>query len=211
MIVLDVIIIVLLFSIFAFSHTYLASIKIKRRIAEKIGGKIAFYRLFYNISSLFIFFVFYELSPKPDVIVYNLHKPYDIVIFAFQVLSLFGLFWAAKPIRLMDFIGVSQIEKYLKGMYNPDELDEKLELKIVGAFNFVRHPIYFFSILFLGLRPVMDLSYMVMFICFVIYFYIGSIYEEKKLVEVFGIQYSDYQKRVPRLIPWKFGMKKSLI
>ena len=207
MIILDVIITVLLFLIFAFSHTLLAALKIKKRLTERIGNKIAFYRLFYNISSLLIFFVFYELSPKPDVIVYNLQKPYDIIIFVVQVLSLIGFFWASKPIRLIEFIGIGQIERYYKGTYNPDDLDEKLELKIVGAYKIVRHPIYLFSIMFLGLRPTMDLSYLVMFVCITIYFYIGSIYEEKKLVEVFGDEYKEYQKNVPKIIPWIYGKK----
>jgi protein-S-isoprenylcysteine O-methyltransferase Ste14 len=203
MIALEISAIVFLFFLFAVSHTFLASRKIKIRLAQNIGSKIAFYRLFYNLSSLLFFFVFYELSPKPDVIVYDLHYPYDIITFALQVLSLFGLLWVANPISIKDFIGISQIEKYFKGNYDSGELDEKLTLKIEGAFKFVRHPIYLFSILFLAFRPSMDLFYLTTLICVIIYFYIGSIYEEKKLVEVFGNDYLKYQQNVPRLIPWK--------
>ncbi|MFA7229193.1 MAG: isoprenylcysteine carboxylmethyltransferase family protein, partial [Melioribacteraceae bacterium] len=93
---------------------------------------------------------------------------------------------------------------YLKGTYNTGDLDEKLVLKIEGAFKFVRHPIYFFSILFLGLRPAMNLFYLVMFICIVLYFYVGSFYEERKLVKFFGDEYREYQKKVPRIFPVKF-------
>lgn len=207
MIVLQTAVIVVLFFLFAYSHTWLASNKIKKNIAEKLGGKIAFYRLFYNFSSLLFFSVFYFLSPKPDVVVYDLHYPFDIITFALQVLSLAGLFWAAKPIDMMEFLGVRQIKRYLNGSYNADDLDEKQILKIEGAFKFVRHPIYFFSILFLGLRPTMSLFYLVMFICIVIYFYAGSIYEEKKLVEKFGDEYREYQKNVPRIIPEARGTK----
>jgi protein-S-isoprenylcysteine O-methyltransferase Ste14 len=113
------------------------------------------------------------------------------------------LLWVANPISIKDFIGISQIEKYFKGNYDSGELDEKLTLKIEGAFKFVRHPIYLFSILFLAFRPSMDLFYLTTLICVIIYFYIGSIYEEKKLVEVFGNDYLKYQQNVPRLIPWK--------
>lgn len=201
MIVLQTAVIVVLFFLFAYSHTWLASNKIKKSIAEKLGGKIAFYRLFYNFSSLLFFSVFYFLSPKPDVIVYDLHYPLDIITFALQVLSLIGLIWSARTIDMMEFLGFRQIKRYLNGSYITDDLDEKQILKVEGAFKFVRHPIYFFSILFLGLRPTMSLFYLVMFICIVIYFYAGSIYEEKKLIEKFGDEYKEYQKNVPRMIP----------
>lgn len=207
MIALQTAVIVVLFSLFAFSHSWLASNKIKRNIAEKLGGKIAFYRLFYNLSSLLFFSVFYFLSPRPDVIVYDLHYPFDIITFALQVLSLIGLIWSAKTIDMMEFLGVKQIERYLNGSYNIDDLDEQQTLKIEGAFKFVRHPIYLFSILFLGLRPTMSLFYLVMFVCFVIYFYAGSIYEEKKLVEKYGDEYREYQKNVPRMIPVKLKVR----
>jgi protein-S-isoprenylcysteine O-methyltransferase Ste14 len=34
-----------------------------------------------------------------------------------------------------------------------------------------------------------------------IYFFIGSIFEERKLVREFGAAYRAYQQRVPRLMP----------
>lgn len=202
MIVLEIIIIVFLFFLFAASHTFLASREIKINLAEMIGDKIAFYRIFYNLSSVLFFFLFYMLSPKPDVIVYDLHYPFDILTFALQVLSLIGLIWASKPLNLKDFIGVSQIKKYLNGVYNAADLDEKPTLNIEGAFKFVRHPIYLFTILFLAFRPTMDLFYLTTLICIALYFYIGSFYEEKKLVEIFKEKYLEYQTKVPRLFPW---------
>ncbi|MFA7228934.1 MAG: isoprenylcysteine carboxylmethyltransferase family protein [Melioribacteraceae bacterium] len=204
MIFFDVLIIILLFAAFSVSHTWLASIKLKESLALKLGNKIAFYRLFYNVSSIVIFYAFYAIAPKPDMIVYDLHFPFDIITFALQVLSLAGLIWAARSVSLKEFSGIAQIERYLKGTYNTGDLDEKLVLKIEGAFKFVRHPIYLFSILFLGLRPAMNLFYLIMFICIVIYFYIGSFYEERKLVRFFGDEYREYQKKTPRIFPVKF-------
>jgi methanethiol S-methyltransferase len=208
MIVLDVLIIVLLFGVFALSHTLLASLKIKRRLAERIGNKIAFYRIFYNLTSVIFFVAVYSISPKPDVIVYDLQSPYDISTFALQVLSLIGLVWSVRPVSLGEFTGISQIERYLKNEYVVDDLDERQKLNKTGAFKFVRHPIYLFSILFLGIRPTMSLFFLVMFLCVAVYFYIGSIYEEKKLVALFGDDYVEYQKSTPRIFPLRFRNKK---
>lgn len=205
MIIVDVILIIMLFALFAYSHTWLASIKIKRALAEKLGNKIAFYRLFYNASSIIFFAAFYAVSPKPDIIVYDLRFPFDIITFALQVLSLIGLFWASRGTDWKEFIGIAQIKRFIKGEYNVDDLDEKQTLKIEGAFKFVRHPIYLFSILFLGFRPTMTLFYLTMYICVIVYFYTGSIYEERKLIEMFGDEYKEYQKGVSRIFPVKIG------
>lgn len=202
MIFIDVILIIFLFSIFASSHTWLASLRIKKNFVEKMGNKIAFYRLFYNLSSVLFFLFFYLISPKPDLIVYDLHYPFDIITFALQILSFIGLIWAVRGTNLKEFIGISQIVRYLDGNYNVYDLDERQVFRKDGPFKLVRHPVYLFSILFLGLRPTMDLFYLVMFFCITIYFYIGSLYEEKKLIEIFGNEYLEYQKSVPRLIPF---------
>jgi protein-S-isoprenylcysteine O-methyltransferase Ste14 len=42
-----------------------------------------------------------------------------------------------------------------------------------------------------------------MFISFVVYFYIGSVYEERKLIKIFGNDYLEYQKMVSRIFPVK--------
>jgi protein-S-isoprenylcysteine O-methyltransferase Ste14 len=78
-----------------------------------------------------------------------------------------------------------------------------MTLKIEGPYKYMRHPVYFFSILFLIFRPYMDLTYLTLVICLIAYFYIGSYYEEKKLIEVFGDEYKVYQKNVPRIFPLK--------
>lgn len=203
MIALDILLIVLLFSLFAYSHTWLASRKLKIALAEKIGDKIAFYRLFYNVSSMVFFAAFYLLSPKPDVILYDLQFPYDIITFVLQVLSLAGLVWTFSQFDSKEFLGISQIGRLMSGTYSTDSLDEKQELKFDGAFKYTRHPVYLFTILFLGFRPQMTLFYFILFVCCVIYFYVGSIYEERKLAEVFGEKYREYQKRTPRIFPFR--------
>lgn len=207
MIFIDIIIMVFLFLLFAVLHTWLATLKIKRNFAVKLKEKIAFYRLFYNFSSLLLFAFFYFVSPKPDVIVYDLHYPFDIITFALQFLSFIGLIWAARQTDLKEFAGLSQVNRYLKSNYNISDLDEKQIFRKNGAFKLVRHPIYLFAILFLGFRPTMDLFYFVMFICITLYFYVGSVYEEKKLIEIFGDEYKKYQQTVPRIIPFiKFNI-----
>lgn len=200
---LDLATIIFLFFLFALSHTLLASTKLKRRIAERGGDKIAFYRLFYNISSLLIFIAIFEVAPKPGLVIYDAHYPYDILIFVLQMMALAGIIWSVKGVDLKEFLGISQIARLAKGEYKIEELEERSVFHRKGAFKYSRHPIYFFGILFLGLRSTMDLFYLTLFICISLYFIVGSYYEERKLVEKFGNEYREYQKKVPRLFPFK--------
>jgi len=78
-----------------------------------------------------------------------------------------------------------------------------LTLTIGGPYKYSRHPVYFFSIIFLGFRPTMDLFYITFFLSMIAYFYIGSYYEEKKLVKQFGSIYIKYQESVPKIFPLK--------
>jgi len=208
MIILDIILIILLYSFFAISHTFLALSKIKRTIAENLGIKIAFYRLFYNFTSIVFLLALFIIAPHPDIIVYDLQFPFDIITFALQILSLCGLIWAGKSIDWEEFLGITQIKRYYRNEYNIEDLDEKPTLNTTGAFKIVRHPIYLFSILFLGFRPTMNLFYLILFICTVLYFYIGSFYEEKKLIEIFGNKYIEYKGQVSRLFPIMYFRKK---
>ncbi len=199
----DALIITSLFSVFAISHSILASHKFKQKLTAKLGERIAFYRLFYNISSIFFFLFIYKISPKPDYTIYDLSFPFDIIIVLLQILSGITLLWVAKSINMKEFLGFSQITRFSNESYNTDDLDEKMELRIDGAFKYSRHPIYLFSSLFLMLRPTMDFFYLVFLINMLLYFYIGSYYEEKKLLTIFGDAYKNYQVSVPRIFPIK--------
>jgi protein-S-isoprenylcysteine O-methyltransferase Ste14 len=203
----DIFVILLLFGIFGYLHSFLALNKIKRNIAEKAGPQIAFYRLFYNAASLMLFLVFLEISPKPDIIIYELRPPYDIIIFSLQTLSLLGFVLIFIKWDWKEFLGITQIIRFYNGAYKEEDLDARLELNTGGIYKISRHPIYLFAILFLGLRPYMDLFDLLFFICSVAYFYIGSYFEEKKMIEKYGNEYLEYIKKVPKIFPVKIFNK----
>ncbi|MCU0333288.1 MAG: isoprenylcysteine carboxylmethyltransferase family protein [Ignavibacteriaceae bacterium] len=200
--VIDVLIIILLFAVFGYIHSLLASEKIKIQFKKIFGELIAFYRILYNIFSLISLYFIYEFSPKPHIIIYDLQNPFDLIILIPQFLSLAGVIWVFKYICFREFLGLDQIKRFIGKRYTT-ELDEEFTLRIEGPYRYSRHPIYFFSITFLLFRPTMDLFYLTFFICIVAYFYIGSYYEEKKLVRQFGEVYVKYQKEVPGIIPFK--------
>ncbi len=200
---IDVIVTIILTSAFCVLHSVLASNKVKRAFQNRFGNLIAFYRIGYNIISAILLLVIYLALPEIDINIYDLPNPYDLIILFLQLLSLIGLMWSAKYFSSGEFLGLNQIKQFREGDYNFSDLDEISSLRIEGPYRFSRHPVYFFSIMFLLLRPVMELTYLIIVVIFVVYFYIGSIFEENRLIEKFGEGYAAYQKSVPRIFPLK--------
>jgi len=199
----DITITILLLSFFCIIHSILASNKVKKVFQNKFGNLIAYYRIGYNVISVIMLITIYPYLPQINFTLYDLPNPYDLIILFMQLLSLFGIVWSARYFSAGEFIGLSQIKRLRSGNHNPEDLDEYSTFRIEGPYKYSRHPVYFFSILFLVMRPVMGLTYFIIVVIFVVYFYIGSVFEEKRLVEKFGAVYIDYQKTVPRIIPMK--------
>jgi len=197
----NVLLIIFLFLVFGWSHSLLASNKIKEAVRGAFPRFLPFYRFAYNVVSLFTFYLFWTFAPKPDIILYDFSFPFDLLLLLPQIAGLLGLVWTLKFVDGKEFLGISQILRWKNGTYKDEDLDEESILRIEGPYKFSRHPIYLFSILFLIFRPTMNLFYFLFVLCSVIYFYIGSWYEEKKLIARFGDEYISYQKNVSRIVP----------
>lgn len=200
-IVFDVFLILCLFGLFGVVHSVLASNMVKEKIAAKLGNKIAFYRLFYNLTSFLLFIVIYDICPKPDFIIYDLDYPFDLIVFSLQIIPLIGLIWSIKKVDMKEFLGINQIFRYMKNNYNVEQLDEISVFRNDGAYRISRHPIYLFSIIFLFLRPSMDLFFLIFALSLTTYFYVGSFFEEIKLIKNFGEEYLSYREQVGRIFP----------
>jgi len=199
----EVLTLIVLFSLYGFIHSVLASERVKIFFKKVFGKVIAFYRLLYNIFSFIGLYIIWDLSPHPSLQIYKLPNPYNYLVLIPQFIAIAGIIWCFKYISFKDFLGLNQIDRYLKNEYTNDELDENYTLRIEGPYKYSRHPIYFFSIMFLLFRPEMNLFYLTVFTSFTAYFYIGSYYEEKKMIRLFGDEYRNYQKKIPRIFPIK--------
>jgi len=70
-----------------------------------------------------------------------------------------------------------------------------------GWYSIVRHPLYFFSTMFMMMNPVMTSQWLILTIMGTAYFITGGLIEERRLKAEFGEAYRLYQQRVPFLIP----------
>jgi len=202
MIAVKILVIILLYSTFGLLHTYLAKIEFKEKVAKRYPQFLPYYRFTYNVFALLHFSIVYKLTPDLDFKLYDLPKPFDLIMLAIQYFSLAGVIWVFYRIGFKEFLGLSQIGRDLFEGYGEDVLDEDTDLIVDGPFQLCLHPLYFFTSLWLLARPQMLLDYFISVFCIIAYFIIGAKYEEKKMAERFGDQYKEYARGKSRFVPF---------
>jgi protein-S-isoprenylcysteine O-methyltransferase Ste14 len=193
------------FIMWAVLHSVTAAASTKQ-VIRQIMGDYAYeglYRLLYNLFAIItILPVLYLLITQvPAVPIWIVPLPFNFIMNGVQLIGLIGLAIVLWQTDIWDFAGLRQAWHYFSGDEKPIPPPK---LITNGLYGFVRHPLYFFSLLFLWFNPVMGLNGLIFAIASTLYFWIGSIYEERKLLAFFGEAYRRYQQQVPRLIPFLY-------
>jgi len=193
---LSILAITLFFAIYAVVHSLLAGLLFKNWLRKRLGpGVDRWYRLAYNFFAVVTLLpLFPMLALLPDRILYVAPSPWRWLLAAGQLAALAGLGMAFLQTNPWHFLGLAQLIS--------SHPREGASLEIRGLYCRVRHPLYLFSLLFLWLTPAMTVNLLVTYLAFTLYFYVGSVFEERRLVAEFGQAYREYQQIVPRLIPW---------
>jgi protein-S-isoprenylcysteine O-methyltransferase Ste14 len=177
-------------------HSWLAAFSTKN-LAVRIFGKGfgRYYRLaFIGIAVLTLMPILGMAALFPACVIWSIPIPRLYLTLTLQGLALLGLVVTVLQVDTMAFIGLRQL-------HDPDA-EHKGELVTRGFYRWVRHPLYFFSLVLFWLFPVMTNVSLAFVIASTLYFVIGTLPEERKLVEIYGQSYRQYQQDVPRIIPW---------
>ncbi len=191
------------FAVFASIHSLLASHALKRKLLNRFPLLSVWYRLIYNVIALTTLAIWALLLPVSHKIIYRIPFPFYVIT---SVVQLVALVAAWKTVRLFGsgrFLGTEQLSRYVRRDEIPAYFDENTRGTFIrnGLYKYVRHPLYTLSLAILVFWPVMTFWLVTVIILCASYFWIGSILEERKLVERFGDAYREYQKQVPRIIP----------
>jgi len=176
--------------LYFFIHSALASLWVKEKVRSYFPGMFSYYRIIYNIIAI--------LGLLP-LLAWSISKPVNMEIPFHQILggliSLIGLYFMRKAFQSFDmaeFLGLKS------------EGDAILVTK--GMYGYVRHPLYFASILLIGGLFLLFPSQTMLMVMLISYAYIiiGSKLEERKLRKHFGQAYVDYAIQVKALIPYVY-------
>ncbi len=103
------------------------------------------------------------------------------------------------PWDLGEFVGIRQWRR--AGQEEIPEPGTHERLFTRGAYAIVRHPLYLGFSAIVAFQPVQTRISFVSAAMVVLYFYVGTYFEERRLVRTFGDEYRVYRRRVPRFLP----------
>ncbi len=124
-------------------------------------------------------------------------------LYWFQLLVFaLGALIAVPALRSYDLGLFSGMKQYRAGRASQDPMTGEEPLVTDGLHRYVRHPLY--SALFLCLWGLADdpLSFGTA-AWGSLYLLIGTYFEERKLVALYGEAYRSYRRRVPAFVPWR--------
>lgn len=177
------------FTLFAAVHSLLAVPALKLRLQKLAGSPLPGYRLVYNLVSLVMFGWVMRAWQAPAVI-YLAPGIWSLVCHGLQALVLLAVFLCVRQTGLAVFLGAG-----------PGREEAPPRLQTSGWYGIVRHPLYLLGLLFCLLNPVMTSRWLVLTLLSAVYFLIGALLEERRLLRTFGYAYHAYRQQTPFLIP----------
>lgn len=194
------------FLLWALVHSLTAARQLKSWVRERIGQRAydGFYRLAYNLFSVFsILPLLYLLATRvPSTVLWRVRVPLNWLFAGIQLVGLIGLGASLWQTDVWRFAGVKQALRYLQGADDPDPPGAFVQ---TGVYGLVRHPLYFFSMLFIWFTRVMTVNVLLFNVLASIYFFVGALHEERRLLAEFGEAYRYYREKVPGFWPWPRG------
>ena len=120
------------------------------------------------------------------------------VIRAIYFAGLVGMMQVIISLKGIDPLGVKKIRHHLSGTKQ-----KLVPLAIGGLYRWVRHPLYFCSIVMTWAHPVLTVDRLLYDVIWTIWMVIGTMLEERDLLAEFGDSYRTYREKTPMLIPYK--------
>ncbi len=182
---------------FGLGHSLLASEGLTAGLRSRLG---AFYRLTYNLFAAahlaLVWLVgawLFAGAPAYD-------RP-PLLAAAMTGGAIAGLVVLAVGLTGYDlgrFAGTTQIRHHLIGL----QACEHEPLRMDGIHRFIRHPLYAGAVLVLWGRIADDFD-LATAAWASLYFFVGTLFEERRLLRLYGEEYAEYRRRVPAVVPWR--------
>ncbi len=198
---MDHIILGICWTLWCFIHSFLASPGIKRSVIHTLRIIPQWYRLFYNFLAIAGFFgiAFFQSRLQDDLFMSTnlLIKAGGETIF---ILGVIFILFSLREYNLKAFAGLSS-----------EDRDKKLVIS--GLNKYIRHPLYFATIMMILGWFMMRPTNTNLIACGILitYTFVGAWIEEKKLITDFGSDYEKYRSEtgmwLPKLMRVKDGNK----
>jgi protein-S-isoprenylcysteine O-methyltransferase Ste14 len=186
---------ILAVGLYGLFHSILASRSAKKWAESNFGSKAdRFYRLIFNVVGLLTLLPVMAIPLLlPGKNLYHLSGIWLVLATLGQVMAVLFLVYGVLQTDPWQFLGLRQLANRFG--------EDGQHLVVNGLYRCVRHPLYLAGMVFIWLFPFMTTSLLVLNLSLTMYIFIGSIFEERRLLAKFGPAYEAYRERVPRLLP----------
>lgn len=171
---------------------------IRRSFRKHLTGLIAshFQGATYTVASGLVLLVFVVFWQGSDTILFEARGLFKGIMRTLFFLSILGICWGMWALRSIDMFGLNPILKHVRS-----KPVSAIPFTIRGPYRLVRHPLYLFMIVLFWCDPIMTTDRLLFNVLWTSWVVVGTVLEERDLVEDFGDAYRDYQSNVPMLIP----------
>lgn len=184
-------------------HSLLASIRVKEWVAGHHPAWMPYYRLGFNVLAVLLVLVpvGYMFAYQTDYL-WQWQGWMAWLMNGLAVIALLLFVWSLSFYDTGEFLGTRQMRMKITAVHDQETLH------ISPLHRFVRHPWYTLGLVLIWTRD-MDVMLLVTAIAITLYFKIGSLLEENKLVAYHGPVYRRYRDKVPGLLPlpWRYLSK----
>jgi protein-S-isoprenylcysteine O-methyltransferase Ste14 len=202
--------IILIFLAFALIHSITVTMWFKDLCRRAFGETFmrVWYRFLYtSISAITTFAAVYFISQVPDRVLWQGPLWFRLIMHAVQIAGVVFGVQAFKYLDKWEFLGFRQVWRYLARNEIAGSLEglTQKELVTTGVYGIVRHPLYVAGIIIFTFSPHITVNGLTITVLADLYFLFGMFIEERRFVKIFGDQYREYMKRVPRMVPRIFS------
>lgn len=157
-----------------------------------------YYAALYSITSGISLWVLFGLWQPTGNLLFAFEGVARLLVQSLFVWSIVGFVWGNISLGHIDTLGIEAVLK----LKTPTSKSRVPELSVKGPYRFVRHPLYFCSLMMIWSFPDWTADRLLFNILWSGWIFVGARWEELDLVNFFGKPYEDYQRRVPMLIPF---------
>ena len=198
--------IIIIFLAFALIHSITVASWFKA-LCRRVFGEMfmrVWYRFLYTIvSGVTAAVAIYLIIQIPDRVIWTAPSWLRWLLHGVQIA---GFLFGAQAFQYLDkweFMGFRQVWRYLANgevAGNLEGLTER-ELVTTGVYGIVRHPLYVAGLIIFTFSPHITVNGLTITVLADLYFIFGMFIEEKRFLRIFGDQYRQYMKKVPRMVP----------